>query len=460
METVMTQPIFGARLRKIRLCAFVAGLLCVATLPSWAQSASNLVIRVNTNLGNIDVELLPGNAPKTVANFLRYVNTALYNHSIIHRSVPGFVFQGGGYSVISGDLDAIPSYGAIVGEAGVSNTVGTLAMALSTGPNSATNEWFFNLADNSSLLDGSGDGGPFTVFGKVANSASTTVMNQIAAVPVPNPSPFEGDYGGALDSIPLINYTASAGVTVQNLVMINFLTLLSPPLFFQNGTALGSLTLNTSFQPTAWQGTGAMNSGWQERAVADVNGDGVPDIIFQNGTLLGALLLNAAGQPTGWVGMGSMGTGWELRGAADITGIGRPQLIFQNGTLLGLLTLSSSGAPTAWSGIGSMATGWDLRAVADLNASGRPDLIFQNGTSLGVLQLGTNGLPTAWNGIGAVSAGWTLSYAADIDADGQPDLIFQNGVELAGLRVNTSFQPVTWEGIGSMGSGWTLPGDY
>jgi hypothetical protein len=231
-------------------------------------------------------------------------------------------------------------------------------------------------------------------------------------------------------------------------------------LFFQNGTSLGALSVNTAFLPVGWQGIGGMNSGWQERAIGDIKGDGVPDIIFQNGTQIGALLLNTSGTPVSWVGIGSMNAGWELCGAGDITDDGNLDLIFQNGTLLGFLEVNTSGAPVSWTGIGAMGSGWQLRAVASIDGTGQPDLIFQNGTVLGALQVGTNGLPTAWNGIGSMSAGWVLSDAVDLNDDGQPDLIFQNGTSLGALEVNTSFQPVAWHGIGAVSSGWTLPGDY
>jgi len=231
-------------------------------------------------------------------------------------------------------------------------------------------------------------------------------------------------------------------------------------LFFQNGTSLGILNLNAAFLPIGWQGIGGMGSGWKECAIADINGDGVPDIIFQNGTLIGALIMNANGTPNSWVGIGSMNTGWQLHGAASITDDGNLDLIFQDGTLLGYLEVNKSGAPVSWTGIGGMGTGWQLRAVASMDGTGHPDLLFQNGTALGALQVSTTGVPTTWNSIGTMSSGWILSDAVDVNNDGQPDLIFQNGTTLGALQVNTSFQPVAWHGIGSMSSGWTLPGDY
>ena len=233
----------------------------------------------------------------------------------------------------------------------------------------------------------------------------------------------------------------------------------APSLYFQNGLALGLLSLNSSFLPTSWSGIGTMSSGWQERATVDLNDDGNSDIIFQNGTQLGALLLDSSGVPLSWVGIGIMGSGWELRGAEPISS--GTKLFFQNGDLLGVLTINVAGVPIQWNGIGAMTDGWELRAVADLNGDGVPELIFQNGTSLGALQVSsTTNLPSAWFGIGAMSDGWILSSAVDVDGDGQPDLIFQNGTQLGALQVNTSLVPIAWHGIGSMGAGWTLPGDY
>jgi len=257
-------------------------------------------------------------------------------------------------------------------------------------------------------------------------------------------------------------FTGSGYITTVGIVgLAHFSPVpIAPTLFYQNGTSLGTLTLNTSFLPSAWKGVGGMGAGWQERAIADINGDGVPDIIFQDGTLIGALTMNASGTPKSWIGIGSMGAGWQLRGAAYLTNDGNLDLIFQDGTLLGYLEVSKSGVPVSWNGIGAMGTGWELRAVACLDGTGQPDLIFQNGTALGALQVNTSGVPTAWVGIGAMSSGWTLAAAVDVNEDDQPDLIFQNGTALGALQVNTSYQPVAWHGIGAMSTGWTLPGDY
>ena len=198
----------------------LAGALAIALfLPVtlWSQT-----VRFHTNLGDIDVVLLPDSAPLTVANFLNYANRGDFNNSIIHRSVPGFIFQGGGYQWKDGSPVAIPSDPPVQNEYNVSNTRGTLAMAkLGTDANSATNQWFFNLANNAANLDNQNGG--FTVFGRIANSAGTTIMDRIASVPVPNPPIFNSPF----DQMPLINYKGGA-LTDQNVVLVLSVTVLGP----------------------------------------------------------------------------------------------------------------------------------------------------------------------------------------------------------------------------------------
>jgi len=237
----------------LRLRILAMGLFSLAAFSSVARATSNPIVRFNTNLGNIDVILYADRTPLTVANFQAYMNSGAYTNNIIHRSVldPN-VIQGGVIDIPSTGLTNITPLAAVTGEPGVSNTCGTIAMALSTGPNSGTSSWFFNTTDNSAILDGAADGGPFTVFGVVANSASLAVMQEIASVPVPNPSPFALSQVSYIDSyiaslfanIPLINYTSGA-VRVNNLVIVNSVTTLVHPSFF-NGEAL---LPNTNFNP-------------------------------------------------------------------------------------------------------------------------------------------------------------------------------------------------------------------
>jgi cyclophilin family peptidyl-prolyl cis-trans isomerase len=159
-----------------------------------AQAASATTVRLQTNLGAIDITLYDAAAPRTVANFLAYVNGGRYINSFIHRAEPGFVLQGGGYIWD----DAQRSVTTVVANAPVanefsasrSNKRGTIAMAkLGGDPNSATSQWFINLADNSANLDSQNGG--FTVFGEVS-AGSMAVVDAIARLPLVNAgSPFD-----------------------------------------------------------------------------------------------------------------------------------------------------------------------------------------------------------------------------------------------------------------------------
>ena len=160
-----------------------------------ADNATNLV-RVTTSLANSNgiplgftLQLLPANAPKTVANFLSYVNDGAYENTLVHRSEPGFVIQSGGFTdegTESGWNTRIETWTNVVpSEYGVPNSRGTVAMALvGSDSNSANSQWFINLTNNSSLLDATNTSGhpPFTVFAQVIGNGMQTV-DAIANLP-------------------------------------------------------------------------------------------------------------------------------------------------------------------------------------------------------------------------------------------------------------------------------------
>lgn len=140
-------------------------------------------VDLKTNLGTIRVELYPAKAPKSVANFLQYVKDGHYNGTIFHRVIPGFMVQGGGMSPSMAQKATRPPV-PIESKNGLKNEVGTLAMARTSDPNSATSQFFINLAANSFLDYPGQDGNGYTVFGKVVDGMD--VVNKIAAVPTGN----------------------------------------------------------------------------------------------------------------------------------------------------------------------------------------------------------------------------------------------------------------------------------
>lgn len=149
-------------------------------------SAENPVVVMKTNLGQIKIELERDKAPITVANFLRYVEEDHYEGSIFHRVIPGFVIQGGGFALADDDgvPYQMPTHEPIMNEAslsGLQNLRGTLSMARTQDPGSATAQFFINLTDNSKFLDAGGASGKdgWAVFGKITGGLD--VVDEIAA---------------------------------------------------------------------------------------------------------------------------------------------------------------------------------------------------------------------------------------------------------------------------------------
>ncbi|NMP80635.1 peptidylprolyl isomerase [Pseudoalteromonas arctica] len=154
-------------------------LLLGSVLAAASFTSAATIVEMNTSQGVIEINLFDQQTPKTVANFLSYVQDDSYNETVIHRSVSNFVIQGGGFT-FSDSLDAITTKPAVENEPVFSNVKGTIAMAkLSGDANSATSQWFFNITDNSTVLDTQNGG--FTVFGQIT-AASQSTLDKIAAL--------------------------------------------------------------------------------------------------------------------------------------------------------------------------------------------------------------------------------------------------------------------------------------
>ena len=180
--------------------------------PGEGETLYEDAVCVDTNAGEFCMELLPDVAPNTANNFLNYINEGRYDDTIIHRAVPNFVIQGGGYS--SNPLGTpIPKDAAVVNEFSLSNVRGTVAMARLGGQvNSATSEWFVNVVNNTSL-DTVDQG--FTVFGRIISGMS--VVDAIAALPRAD---LRSNLGGAFGEVPLTDQDTD-GVNTDDLVLVN-----------------------------------------------------------------------------------------------------------------------------------------------------------------------------------------------------------------------------------------------
>lgn len=194
-----------------------------AYLAAYDEAAPRVL--VSTSQGEITLQLRPDWAPATVANFLNYVRDGDYTQSLIHRTVPDFIIQTGGYWLDEREdgtyIEAVPTDDPVVNEFGTSNLRGTIAMAkLSSDPNSATSQWFINLVDNSANLDNQNGG--FTVFGAV-DEPGMTVADAIAALPRYDLS----NIVAAFTECPLADYTEGANVQVENLVRVPSVTILA-----------------------------------------------------------------------------------------------------------------------------------------------------------------------------------------------------------------------------------------
>ncbi len=155
-------------------------LLTLASSQAWSQTQETTkTATITTNLGTITVELYESTAPITVANFVEYAKSGFYNNTIFHRVIPGFMVQGGGFDA---QLRRKATQAPIKNEASpkLRNLIGTLAMARTSAPDSATSQFFINVADNQ-FLDRTLANPGYAVFGKVI--AGMASVYQIADKP-------------------------------------------------------------------------------------------------------------------------------------------------------------------------------------------------------------------------------------------------------------------------------------
>lgn len=198
-------------MNKLKTTLLAAGLLVTS-------SAQATIVEVQTSAGNFQINLFDSATPKTVENFLSYVNDESYSGVVFHRLEPNFVLQGGGFKYTD-EFDPITAKGTVDNEPVYSNVRGTVAMAkVANDPNSATNQWFINLGDNSTNLDVQNGG--FTVFGQVIGDGMNVIeqMSSYACggVPMVNTT--------AQDCTDLLNENITLGS--ERLITINYVSVI------------------------------------------------------------------------------------------------------------------------------------------------------------------------------------------------------------------------------------------
>ena len=380
----------------------VLALLCAA-----GRAQANTTVRVQTVLGDIDIELFDAVAPLTVQNFLNYVNDGDFDGTFIHRSVPGFVLQGGGFGFdsASGAPERIATDAPVVNEFNRSNMRGTVAMAkLGGDPDSATSEWFVNLADNSANLDSQNGG--FTVFGQVINNGMT-VVDAIAALPRVNA-------GGAFDNLPVIDYQGGT-IGAQHLVTLSAVSVVNPR--DDIVVDFGATGLWARMNDASWLKQN--NSSPEQVLVGDMDGNGEDDVVAVFSA--GIFVKRNRGA---WAQLHNFVP--ELMVMGDLDHNGQHDLVVDFGAIGLWARINDS----SWLKLNNSSP--DRVVTADLDGNGQDDVIADFGSTFGGIFVKRN--LGAWSKLHNSSAE-TLA-AGDLDASGEDDLVVDFGAIGLWARMN------------------------
>ncbi len=174
------------------------------TKKATTKKSNKINITIETNMGNIDLELYPDKAPITVENFMNYINSKFFDGLIFHRVIKNFMIQGGGFDEDFNHKDCNPPI-QIESDNGLLNARGTIAMARTMEPHSATSQFFINLVDNDFLnfREKSYEGYGYAVFGKVTKGME--VVDEIGNMPTTFGGPFNSDVPRSLVQIKTIS---------------------------------------------------------------------------------------------------------------------------------------------------------------------------------------------------------------------------------------------------------------
>lgn len=381
--------------RFVRFARHSLGKIMLLSLMLVSVHAHATIVRLQTTQGVIEIQLYDQATPITVANFMAYVRSGAYNDSMFHRSVPGFVIQGGGYTWNSTtNLPVeVPSRGPIKNEFNVarSNLRGTIAMAkLGGDPDSATSQWFINLVDNSSTLNIQNGG--FTVFGQVS-AASMAVVDAIAALQIVNE-------GSPFDALPITSPRSGNNYVKANLSLVNSI---------------------------------AITAGAVPAGVIDIDGSGRHNVVLRSTSGTPQMRVGRlVGNQFQFTTQDDPGANFRLAAVADLDGNGKSDLVFLNTTQgefsdVRIWTDFQRSTERLWRQVKQV---WDVQVVGDLDGDGSADLVWRylaadprdTGVSYVWFYNGANAPVVRKRG--GAPLDWTLLGAADLNADGSADMVY------------------------------------
>lgn len=223
----------------------LAGAFALATLFSFSSHAT--IVEVETSQGNFKINLHDETTPKTVENFLKYINEGDYNNTVVHRLIPSFIMQAGGFE-FNGTfpLNKIAVDSSVINEPIYSNLRGTIAMAkVGNNPNSATSQWFINYKDNSANLDVQNGG--FTVFGEVIEGMDN--IDKMALLPICSEIPmpeYTSELCANANFVPdVANFVTITNVSITDATVVTDASLASVKNTLINKDSGGSLSYLT-----------------------------------------------------------------------------------------------------------------------------------------------------------------------------------------------------------------------
>ena len=424
--------------------------------------------------------------PVTAANFLRYTDENRYDGTFIHRSIPGFVIQGGGFKLTAG-LPHIDTFAPIVNEFGTSNTRGTIAMAKVGGdPNSATSEWFVNLSNNNDpqnpdSLDNQNGG--FTVFGRVLGSGMN-LFDGIASLPRHDiRAAFQN---GALSDTPLLTQQAPP-------LPANYQFSVNDFIHFPAVSRVGELVFVASSSDSSVAGATIGADGKLQLSLPR-GGVGTAVITVRASSIFNpsdfaedtfSVSRAAPAAPNGLIGLGSDNTVWigESDGSqfassllatlpagpwsnfltGDVNDDGRDDFAARNAAgewWVGLTPATGTVTAASW-GSWSTAVSWQSVMAGDFDGDGRTDIVGRNPAdgSWQVARSTGSALSNASFGSWSTATAWASIMTGDFNGDGKADVVGRNGTDgswQVGLSNGSSFDSsrfgswqtsITWNSI-------------